>query len=121
MTFWKDQNILVDKMNTYPRRITAKEARDNFTDLLGTVYYGKEAVVVEKQGRPFAVVISPDAFKQYEEFKAAAKKRFFEIVDEIQAANKDTDFEKVLVDVTKEVEAVRRKRYERRKQNKSNR
>ena len=42
------------------RCMTAKEARDNFTDLLGAVYYGKEPVVVEKQGRPFAVVINPD-------------------------------------------------------------
>lgn len=100
--------------------MSAKEARDNFTDLLGTVYYGKEAVIVEKQGRPFAVVIDPEAFKQYEEFRTAAKKRFFEIVAEIQAANKNRDFEKVFRDVTKEVEAVRKSRYERRKQSKGN-
>lgn len=107
-------------MNTYPRRISAKEARDNFTDLLGMVYYGKEPVIVEKGGRPFAVVIDPEAFKRYEDFKTAAKKRFFEIVDEIQAANKDTDYKKVLRDVTKEVEVVRKNRYERRKQSKNN-
>lgn len=121
MTFWKDQYILADSMNTYLRRISAKEARDNFTDLLGMVYYGKEPVVVEKQGRPFAVVIDPDTFKQYEDFKAAAKKRFFEIVAEIQAANKGTDYAKVLRDVTKEVEIVRRQRYEKEKRAKSNR
>ncbi len=106
-------------MNTYLKKVTAKEARDNFTDLLGTVYYGKEPVVVEKQGRPFAVVINPQEFKKYEDFKTAAKRRFFEIVDEIQAGNKDRSFEKVLEDVTKEVETVRRKRYDRRKQTKS--
>lgn len=120
MTFWNYQYMITDNMNIYPRRITAKEARDNFTDLLGTVYYGKETVVVEKQGRPFAVVIDPEAFKQYEEFKTAAKQRFFEIVAEIQAANKNTNFEKVFQDVTKEVEAVRKNRYERQKQSKGN-
>ena len=107
-------------MNIYPRRITAKEARDNFTDLLGTVYYGQETVVVEKQGRPFAVVISPQEFKKYEDFKTAAKRRFFEIVDEIQAANKGIDPEKVLEDVTREVEIVRKQRYEKEKRTKSN-
>lgn len=107
-------------MNIYSKRISAKEARDNFTDLLGMVYYGKETVIVEKQGRPFAVVIDPEAFKQYEEFRIAAKKRFFEIVAEIQAANKNRDFEKVFRDVTKEVEAVRKSRHEKRKQSQGN-
>ena len=102
-------------MNTLPRRITAKEARDNFTDLLGTVYYGKEAVVVEKQGRPFAVVINPNEYENYQTFKQAARKRLLEIVEEIQAANKGVSYEEVLEDVTTEVEAVRKERYARQK------
>ena len=96
-------------MNTIARRISAKEARDNFTDLLGTVYYGKEPVIVEKQGRPFAVVISPE---QYERLKQVAKERFFEIVSEIQAKNKNANPKKVLRDVTKVVEEVRQDLYE---------
>lgn len=102
-------NYTLIKMNIYPRRISAKEARDNFTDLLGTVFYGKEAVVVEKQGRPFAVVISP---QQYDNFKKIAKERFFEIVDEIQTKNKNVNPKKVLRDVTKVVEEVRQEIYE---------
>lgn len=96
-------------MNLHPKRITAKQARDNFTDLLGTVYYGKEPVIVEKQGRPFAVVISPE---QYERFKKAAKERFFEIVTKVQAKNKNFNPKKVLQDVTKVVEDVRQDLYE---------
>lgn len=96
-------------MNTLPRRITAKEARDNFADILGTVFYGKRAVIVEKQGRPFAVVINPDEYETYQNFKKAAKKRFFEIVDEIQQANKGADYNKVLKDVTGVVEVVRKR------------
>jgi prevent-host-death family protein len=34
------------------RRISAKEARDNFGDLLGSVHYGKQPVIVEKKGKP---------------------------------------------------------------------
>lgn len=42
------------------KRMMAKEARDNFTDLLGAVYYGKDRVFVEKKGRDFAIVINPE-------------------------------------------------------------
>lgn len=93
------------------QKMTAKEARDNFTDLLGTVYYGKESVVVEKKGRPFAVVVNPDEYANYQNFKKAAKKRFFELVDEIQAANKGKSSDKIYKDVTKIVEEVRKERY----------
>lgn len=93
------------------QKMTAKEARDNFADLLGIVYYGKESVVVEKKGKPFAVVVNPDEYENYIEYKKAAKKRFFEIVDEIQAADKGKSFDKVYKNVTKIVEEVRKERY----------
>lgn len=93
------------------KRVTAKEARDNFTDVLGMAYYGKQPVIVERKGRPFAVVINPDEYETFQNFKKAAKKRFFELVDEIQAANKDKSFSKVYKDVTKIVDEVRKERY----------
>lgn len=97
-------------------RVTAKEARDNFTDVLGMAYYGKQPVVVERKGRPFAVVINPQEYEKYEKYKEAARQRILEIIDEIQAANKGADYEQVLKDVTEVVKEVRKKRYARRKQ-----
>jgi prevent-host-death family protein len=94
------------------RRMTAKQARDNFTDLLGLVYYGKESVIVEKKGRPFAVVISP---KDFESYKKAAKDRFFETVEEIQQDNKGVDPDEVLEDITEAVEQVRQENYDKEK------
>ena len=82
------------------QKITAKEARDNFTDLLGTVYYGKESVVVEKQGRPFAIVINPDEYGNYIKYKAAARKRILEIIEEIQVANGSKNYGQTLKDNT---------------------
>ena len=90
------------------RTMTAKEARDNFTDLLGAVYYGKESIIVEKKGRQFAVVISPE---QYEGLKREQEKAW-SIIEAIQARNKDKDPEKVLADVTRAVEEVRKARYD---------
>ena len=97
-------------------KVTAKEARDNFTDVLGMAYYGKQSVVVERGGRPFAVVINPDEFDKYEKYKEAARKRIGEIIEEIQVANKGANYDEVLKDVTEAVEEVRRKRYARGKQ-----
>ncbi len=43
--------------------------------------------------------------------KQAARKRFFEIVDEIQKANKGADYDEVLKDVTEAIKEVRKKRH----------
>ena len=55
-------------------KMTAKDARDNFSDLLGAVYYGRELVAVEKKGRIFAIVINPE---EYQALKKTAKSHFF--------------------------------------------
>ena len=92
------------------RRISAKEARDNFGDLLGSVHYGGQPVIVEKKGKPFAVMISPEDFERLQEL---ARERLFETVREIRETNKDADPDQVLRDVTEAVEAVRLEEYER--------
>ena len=89
-------------------KMTAKDARDNFSDLLGAVYYGRELVAVEKKGRIFAIVINPE---EYQALKKAAKSRFFELVDDIQGSNKDKVSKEVMKDITSAVEQVRGKRY----------
>lgn len=95
-----------------PKRMTAKEARDNFTDLLGAVYYGKEPVIVEKKGRVFAVVINPD---EYEFYKKIAKERFFKTAEKIQNRNIKFSEKEVLGDVTKAVDKIRQSGYGKKK------
>lgn len=94
-------------------KVTAKEARDNLTDVLGMAYYGKQAVMVERKGRPFAVVINPEEYEKYEKYKEAARKRTLEIIEEIQQANKGADYNQVMKDVTEAVKEVRKKKYAR--------
>src|ERR1035437_2734219 len=89
------------------RRMSVREARANFGDLLGSVHYTKEPVIVEKQGRPFAVVISTEDFEQLNQ----AREEFFAVIDRIQARNEDKDPDEVMRDVTAEVEAVRQEVY----------
>jgi len=90
------------------RRISAKEARNNFSDLLGQVRYSGDPMVVEKKGRPYAVLISPEDFAR---LQTIGKERFFETAREIQQDNKDADPDEVLRDVTEAVDAVRQEEY----------
>jgi prevent-host-death family protein len=91
--------------------MSTKDARANFADLLGLVYYTKEPVIVEKKGKPVAVVVNPTDFEEYQQL---AKERFFKTVRETQERNSDKDPDEVLRDVTEAVEEVRQERYERR-------
>ena len=93
------------------RRMSAREARANFSELLGLVYYTKEPVLVERNGRPFAVMISPE---QYETMRKEIE-RAWTTLDRVQAVNADKDPDAVLRDVTAAVEAVREENYGQRK------
>jgi antitoxin YefM len=89
------------------RTVSITEARADLFDLLGTVHDTHETIIVERQGEPYAVVISPD---QYERLHRE-QERAWATVDRIRARNADKAEEDVLADVTEEVEAVRRSLY----------
>ncbi len=91
------------------KHMSSREARANFADLLGAVYYTGEAVVVEKKGKPVAVVISPAAYQAFTEASA----RDWAVIEEMQAHNADCDPDTVLADVTATVEEVRAEQHER--------
>ena len=90
------------------KRMSAREAREKFADLLGMVHYANDAVIIEKQGKPFAVVISPSAYEVLQRLEEEA----WATVQEIRERNADKDPDEVLRDITQEVEAVRQKMYD---------
>lgn len=89
------------------RHVSSREARATFSELLGRVHYTQEPAIVEKNGKPFAVVISPE---QYERL-LDAQQQAWAVVDAVHARNGDLDPDEVLADVTAEVEAVRETRH----------
>ena len=93
------------------KRMSVRDTRANFSDVLSQVYYGQEPVIVERKGRPVAVLISPEQWQQYQE---QARSRLFEAIDQLQERNRDADPDEVERDVTQVVEEVRRARYEQR-------
>lgn len=92
------------------KHLSVRETRENFSDVLGLVRDGKETVIVEKKGKPVAVLISPD---QWDRVQQQSKERFFAVVDQLRRDNADKDPEEVYRDVTSVVEEVRQERYER--------
>ena len=85
------------------RRLSAKEARDRFAEILGQVHFGKDTVIVEKQGKPVAAVIGVE---RYEELLQAWEAPFG-VLDRVAAKNPDADPAQVQADVAKAVGAVR--------------
>ena len=92
------------------KTISTAAARASFGDVVNSVYYTKEPVVVEKKGRPVAVIINPD---DYEAFQQAREAQAWAAIERVQARNADKDPDEILAEVTAVVEEVRRERYER--------
>ena len=55
------------------RRMSVHEARANFSDVLGSVYHTGEPVIVERRGKPVAVLVSPEQFQQLSPDSASAE------------------------------------------------
>lgn len=89
------------------RTISAVEARKRLGEILESVYYRGDEVIIERAGKPMAVVI-PSA--RYEAFQRQ-RERFLDIIEEMDERNK-TDEERV---IEREIEqAIQEVRAERR-------
>ncbi len=85
------------------KRMSAKEARDRFAELLGQVQYGKDTVIVEKQGKPVVAVIDMERYDRL----TRAWNEPFAVLDQIRAKNRDKDPEQVQRDIAAAVAEVR--------------
>ncbi|NJD34636.1 MAG: type II toxin-antitoxin system Phd/YefM family antitoxin [Betaproteobacteria bacterium] len=85
------------------KRMSAKEARDRFAELLGQVHYGKDTVIVEKQGKPMVAVIDVEWYdrltKSWEEP--------FKVLDRIWAKNRHKDLDQLQKDVADAIAETR--------------
>ena len=90
--------------------INVTHVRDNLSEILGRVKFGSEVVTIEKKGKPYAVIISPE---QYAAFQKEAREQFGTIVKKIQSRNAQYSQKEIQEDVTQEVEETRKALYER--------
>jgi len=87
------------------QQISAANARNNFSDLLGKVYYGGKRFVISKLGRPYAVLMNIDEYEKFD----SARKYFFEKVNAARKKNKSRPSSQVKKDVSVAVSEVRKK------------
>lgn len=85
------------------KHIGARDARNKFADLVGSVHYGGEEVIVERSGRPVAAVIP---VKMYERLVAERRARF-EVMERIRSRLPEASLEEIYNDVSKAVAEVR--------------
>lgn len=85
------------------KRMSAKEARERFAELLGQVHYGKDTVIVEKQGKPVVAVIDMERYERL----AKAWDAPFAVLDRIRDKNRGKRPDRIEKDVAGAIAEVR--------------
>ena len=85
------------------KRMSAKDARSKFADLLGSVNYGGEGIIVERSGRPVAAVIPVPVYERL----VAERKARFEVIERVRSRSAGATVEDIESDVLAAVTKVR--------------
>jgi prevent-host-death family protein len=85
------------------RRISAMEARKRLGDLLESVYHRGDEVIIERAGKPMAVVIPAARYAAMER----QREEFWKMVEATWEKNKDVPPEEIHADVEAAIREVR--------------
>lgn len=66
------------------RTVSAGEARQRLGQLLEGVYYRGDEVVIERAGKPMAVVIPADRYEAIEQIREHSRERLFGLIEKAQ-------------------------------------
>lgn len=94
----------------FPATISARDIQRGYKKVFDTVKKTKKPIVVMAHNNPQAAIISIALLEEYTRLKE--DQELFGIIDEIRARNVDKDPDEVLADITRDVEEVRQKIYE---------
>jgi len=98
------EGLMVKKMST-------REVRENFSEVIGSVYFTREPVVIERNGKPYAVLVNAEEYeRQQDEQRTRALEDLASLVERIHERNADLDPESVYQNITSVVEEVRREK-----------
>lgn len=85
------------------RRISAVEARKRLGEILESVYYRGDEVVIERAGKAMAVVIPAERYEAMER----DRERLFELIEKNWERNKDVPYEEIEREVQQAIEEAR--------------
>jgi len=81
----------------------AREARNNFSDLLGKVHYGGQTVIIERSGKPVIAMISSETYERL----IAEREMRFQVLEHIRSRLPDVPLNEVEQDIAEALAAVR--------------
>ena len=84
----------------------ASEARENFSQLLNTVFRGETRILIEKSGIPVAAIISAEDLKELTRLEEQIAQRFT-LLRRLRAAFVDRSEEQIESDVASVIARVR--------------
>ena len=84
-------------------RVSAREARNRFADIMGSIRYGGEEVIVERSGRPMAALIPVETYERL----VAERRTRFEVLDEIRSQLPNVAPKKVQEDIAQAINELR--------------
>jgi prevent-host-death family protein len=85
------------------RTISAVEARKRLGEVLEGVYYRGDEVIIERAGKPMAVVIPSARYETMER----ARKRMIDMIEEVHERNKDVPPEVLEREIEQAIREVR--------------
>jgi PHD/YefM family antitoxin component YafN of YafNO toxin-antitoxin module len=94
------------------RTIEFKEAQKKFNQIFDTVSEGINQYIIKRNDKKSIELLSYEEYQSLTKNKEQAKKRFFEMVNQIQEANKNIPSEQIEKDVDQAVKEVRQMNYD---------
>jgi prevent-host-death family protein len=84
-------------------QVGSREARNNFTDIIGRVHYSGQITIIERSGKPMVAVIPIDMYNRL----VAERDARFQALDHIRSRLPDVPVETVEKDVAEAIAAIR--------------
>lgn len=88
------------------KKIGSAEVRRNFGQLLEEVYYRGDTVVVERRGRPMAVLVPLDLYESWQELR----EQFFALIADARERNQDVPTKILEKEIGDAIHAVRQQK-----------
>jgi len=85
------------------RKVSALEARRRLGELLESVHYRGDEVVIERAGKVMAVIVPAERYEAMER----SRERVFELIEQNWEKNKDVPYETIEREVAKTIGEVR--------------
>ena len=85
------------------KSVNSSSLRSKLSPILDDVQFNRDNYIIERNGRPAAVIVPVNIYENWKQ----SRQRFFELVEEVQAANKDADPDEVMELVLEAQQAVR--------------